>query len=206
MNHLAVLISGEGTNLQAIIDAIESGRLPETRISVVVSNRKDAHGLQRAQRHGIPTLYHPFLPYRKAGRTREEYDADLADMLDAYPVDLVVLAGWMHIFSMAFLRRYPRVLNIHPALPGTFPGMHAIEDAWKAYQRGEITETGVMIHWAPDEAVDSGPVVACQRVPILPEDTLETLEARIHAVEHELYVRTIADVLGVPLGPAPNEG
>ncbi len=203
MKHLAVLISGSGTNLQAIIDAIEAGRLQDTRIAVVVSNRKAACGLARAERHGIPTLYHPLLPYRKAGRSREEYDADLADMLAPYGVDLVVLAGWMHIFSMTFLRRYPRVLNIHPALPGTFPGMHAIQEAWEAHQRGEIQETGVMIHWAPDEAVDSGPVVACQRVPILPEDTLETLEARIHAVEHDLYVRTIADVLGVPLAPDP---
>jgi formyltetrahydrofolate-dependent phosphoribosylglycinamide formyltransferase len=200
MKHLAVLISGSGTNLQAIIDAIETGRLPQTRIAVVVSNRKAAAGLERAARHGIPTLYHPLLPYRKAGRAREEYDADLADMLAPYAIDLVVLAGWMHIFSLAFLRRYPRVLNIHPALPGTFPGMHAIEEAWAAYRRGEITETGVMIHWAPDETVDCGPVAACQRVPILPEDTLEALEARIHAVEHELYVRTIAEVLGVPLG------
>jgi formyltetrahydrofolate-dependent phosphoribosylglycinamide formyltransferase len=201
MKHLAVLVSGSGTNLQAIIDAIASGRLPDTQISVVVSNRIAAQALQRAERHGIPTIYHPLLPYRKAGRTREEYDADLAEMLSAYPVDLVVLAGWMHIFGMAFLRRYRRILNIHPALPGTFPGMHAIQEAWEAYQRGEISETGVMIHWAPDEAVDAGPVVAVERVPIKPQDTLEMLEARIHAVEHDLYVRTIADVLGVRLGP-----
>lgn len=199
MNYLAVLISGSGSNLQAIIDAIESGRLRDTRISVVVSNRKEAYGLERAARHGIPTIYHPMRAYRKAGRSREAYDADLADLLSAYPVDLVVLAGWMHIFTMGFLSRYPRVLNIHPALPGAFPGTHAIQEAWQAYQRGEITETGVMIHWAPDEAVDSGPVEACQRVPILHDDTLEALEARIHAVEHDLYVRTIARVLGAPL-------
>lgn len=205
MNYLAVLISGEGTNLQAIIDAIESGRLPDTQISVVVSNRKNARGLERAQRHGIPTIYHPFLPYRKAGRSREEYDSDLADMLDAYPVDLVVLAGWMHLFTTAFLRRYRRVLNIHPALPGMFPGTHAIERAWEAYKRGEITETGVMIHWVVDEGVDCGPVVACERVPIYPDDTLETLEARIHEVEHRLYVQAIAQVLGLPLREEPQE-
>ena len=201
MNYLAVLISGSGTNLQAIIDAIESGRLPDTQISVVVSNRKAAYGLERARRHGIPSIYHPFLPYRKAGRTREEYDTDLAEMLSDYPIDLVVLAGWMHIFTMEFLRHYRRILNIHPALPGAFPGMHAIEEAYEAYQRGEISETGVMIHWAPDEAVDAGPVAACERVPIYPDDTLESLEERIHAVEHDLYVRTIAEVLGVPLKP-----
>jgi len=202
VNYLAVFASGTGTNLQAIIDAIESGRLPDTRISVVVCNKKGAQALERAQRHGIPTIYHPFLPYRQKGLTREDYDRDLAERLSAYPVDLVVLAGWMRIFSMAFLERYPRVLNIHPALPGTFPGTHAIADAYEAYRRGEITETGVMVHWAPDEAVDSGPVVLSQRVPILPSDTLESLEERIHHVEHELYVRAIAQVLGVQLRQA----
>jgi len=196
-HRLAVLISGSGTNLQAIIDATESGRLPDTRVVVVVSNRKAAYGLVRAERHGIPTIYHPLLPYRKAGKSRAEYDADLAEMLAPYEPDLIVQAGWMHILSNAFLRHYPRVLNIHPALPGTFPGMHAIERAYVAYQRGEITHTGVMVHWVPDERVDEGPVLMQRVVPIHPTDTLEDLEARIHAVEHELYVAAIARALGV---------
>jgi len=197
VKHLAVLASGNGTNLQAIIDAIEAGRLPQVRISVVVSNRKAAYALKRAEAHGIPTLYHPLRPYRQAGRSREEYDADLAAMLSRYPVDLVVLAGWMHIFTMGFLRHYSgRVLNIHPALPGAFPGTHAIERAYEAFQRGEITHTGVMVHRVPDEGVDEGPVVLQERVPIYPNDTLADLEARIHAVEHALYVRAIALALG----------
>lgn len=200
MKYLAVLASGYGSNLQAIIDAIESGALPDVRISVVVSDHKDAFALQRAKKHGIPTIYHPFLPYRRAGRSRQEYDADLAAKMAAYPVDLVVLAGWMRVLSMAFLQHYKgRVLNIHPALPGMFPGTHAIERAYKAFQRGEITETGVMIHRVPDEGVDVGPVVLMESVPIYKEDTLEELEARIHAVEHKLYVRAIAQELGVPL-------
>ena len=91
MNHLAVLASGNGSNLQAIIDAAESGVLPDTRVSVVATDRRAAYALQRAAIHGIPTIYHPFLPYRQAGRTRREYDADLAARLRAYPVDLVVL-------------------------------------------------------------------------------------------------------------------
>ena len=165
MKHLAVFISGTGTNLQAIIDAIESGRLQDTRISVVVCNRKAAPGLERATEHAIPTIYQPFLPYRQQGLSREDYDRDLTAKLSAYPVDLVVLAGWMRIFSLEFLRCYPCVLNIHPALPGTFPGMHAIVEAFDAYQRGEITQTGVMVHWAPDETVDSGPVVISQACP-----------------------------------------
>jgi len=198
VNRLAVLISGYGSNLQAIIDAIEAGRLPDTCIAVVVSNRKDAYGLERARAHGIPTIYHPLLPYRRAGRSREEYDADLATALEPYKPDLIVQAGWMHILSNAFLRRYPRVLNLHPALPGAFPGMHAIQRAWEAYQRGEIHETGVMVHWVPDERVDEGPVLLLQRVPILLEDTPETLEARVHAVEHDLLPRAIALALGIP--------
>jgi len=201
MNHLAVLVSGSGTNLQAIIDATESGLLPDTRVSVVVSNRKAAYALQRAEAHGIPTICHPLYPYRQARRSRREYDADLASMLGKYPVDLVVMAGWMHVLSAAFLQPYSgRVLNIHPALPGTFPGTHAIERAYKAFQRGEIDHTGVMVHWVPDEGVDEGPVIVQRAVPIHEGDTLEDLEARIHAVEHEVYVRAIALALEVVPG------
>lgn len=197
MRRLAVLISGSGTNLQAIIDACASGALPDTCVAVVVSNRQAAYGLQRAQAHGIPTIYHPLRPYRLAGRSREEYDADLAAKLAPYAVDLVVQAGWMHILSMAFLQHYPgKVLNIHPALPGALPGRQAIERAYEAFRRGEIDRTGVMVHRVPDEAVDEGPLVACREVPIYPDDTLETLEARIHAVEHALYVQAIAQELG----------
>ncbi|MEA3406484.1 MAG: phosphoribosylglycinamide formyltransferase [Chloroflexota bacterium] len=198
MNRLAVLISGHGTNLQAIIDATEAGVLPDTEVVVVVSNREDAYGLQRAEKHGIPTIYHPLAPYREAGRSREEYDADLAKKLAAYDPDLVVMAGWMHVFSMAFLRHY-RVLNLHPALPGTFPGTHAIEEAYEAFQRGEIEHTGVMVHRVPDEAVDAGPVVIKRKVPIYPSDSLEDLEERIHETEHEIYVQAIAEELGIAL-------
>ena len=198
MRRLAVLASGNGSNLQAIIDAAESGALPGVRVAVVVADRREAYALERAKKHGIPTLYHPFLPYRKAGRSRADYDADLAAKLAPYEVDLVVLAGWMRIFTMAFLQHYSgRVLNLHPALPGTFPGTHAIERAYEAHRRGEITHTGVMVHRVPDEGVDVGPVVAQQVVPIYPEDTLEMLESRIHEAEHALYVRAIQETLKV---------
>ena len=198
MNHLAVLVSGRGTNLQAIIDATESGALPQTHVSVVVSNRKGAYALKRAEAHGIPTIYHPLYPYRNAGRSREEYDADLARKLSEYPVDLVIMAGWMHVFSMAFLRHYPdRVLNIHPALPGAFPGTHAIERAYRAFQRGEIDHTGVMVHRVADEGVDVGPIAVMRKVPIYPTDSLDELEARIHVVEHEIYVKAIALTLEI---------
>ena len=200
MNKLAVLVSGGGTNLQAILDACQSGRLPDTCVAVVVSNRKAAFGLERAKRHGIPTLYHPLLPYRAPGRSRRQYDEDLTELLRPYAVDLVILAGWMHVFTMGFLRNYPgRVLNIHPALPGMFPGTSGIQDAYEAFQQGEIEHTGVMVHAVLDEGVDVGPVILQRVVPIYPADTLETLEERIHAAEHELYVEAIASNLGLSL-------
>ncbi len=192
---LAILISGSGSNLQAIIDAVQDGRLA-ARIAVVVSNRKAAYGLERAEAAGIPTRYHPLKPYRDAGRERAEYDADLATLLAEYAPDWVVLAGWMHIFSHAFLGRYPqRVVNLHPALPGQFPGAHAIDDALAAYERGEVDHTGVMVHLVPDERVDEGPVLATRTVPILPDDTHDTLAARIHAVEHDLLVATLRQLV-----------
>ena len=196
MNRLAVLVSGNGSNLQAIIDACADGRLPDTQVVVVVSNHREAFALERAQAHGIPALVHPLYPYRRDGRLRSQYDADLAELLRPYRPDAVVLAGWMHILSMEFLHHYPaRVLNIHPALPGTFPGMHAIEKAYEAYQCGEITHTGVMVHLAPDEGVDVGPVVAQCVVPIYLGESLVELEERVHQTEHELYVTAINTLL-----------
>jgi formyltetrahydrofolate-dependent phosphoribosylglycinamide formyltransferase len=187
----AVLISGNGSNLQAIIDAIAAGHL-DARIAVVVSNRKDAFGLMRAERAGIPARYHPLKPYRDRGGDRRAYDADLAALLAEYQPDWIVLAGWMHIFSNAFVAQFPgRIINLHPALPGQFPGAHAIEDALTAFHRGEIDETGIMVHLVPDERVDEGPVLATQRVPIHAEDTLESLATRIHAMEHALLVKTL---------------
>jgi len=192
MTRIAVLVSGSGTNLQAILDAVDDGSLPGIEIAVVVSNRREAYGARRAIRHGIPLVYFPLLPYRNAARAREEYDADLAQIVQGFGAEWVVLAGWMHILSNAFISRFPqRVLNLHPALPGTFPGTHAIQRAFGAYQRGEIDHTGIMVHLVPGEAVDAGPVIAQQTIPILPEDNVDTLEARIHEAEHALLVQAI---------------
>ncbi|MCJ7549592.1 MAG: phosphoribosylglycinamide formyltransferase [Anaerolineae bacterium] len=192
MTKIAVLVSGSGTNLQAIIDAVDGGSLPGIDIAVVVSNRREAYGARRAIRRGIPLVYIPLLPYRNAGRAREDYDADLAQIVQGFGAEWVVLAGWMHILSNAFIDRFPqRILNLHPALPGIFPGTHAIQRAFEAYQRGEIDHTGIMVHVVPDEAVDVGPVIAQRTIPILPEDSLETLEARIHEAEHALLVQAI---------------
>ncbi len=199
MINLAVLISGNGSNLQAILDAVDGGDLPGARVALVVSNCKDAYGMQRAFKHGVPVVYFPKLPYTNAGRPRADYDADLARIVQSFDVEWVVQAGWMHIFTDAFISAFPnRIVNLHPALPGTFPGAHGIAEAFAAYRRGEIEHTGVMVHLVPDEAVDAGPVVAQEVVPILPDDTLESLETRIHTVEHRLLVSTLRDLLKQP--------
>lgn len=192
MTRIAILVSGFGSNLQAIIEAKEAGRLPGVEIALVVSNRRNAYGLRRAVQHGIPVVYFPLAPYTEGGKARAEYDADLAAILKSFGVQWVVMAGWMHVLSDAFLRHFPsQVINLHPALPGTFPGTDAIERAYRAYQRGEIEHTGVMVHLVPDEGVDVGPVVVAEVIPIRPEDSLEELEADIHEVEHRVLVEAV---------------
>lgn len=189
-SRIVVLISGSGSNLQALIDA----DLP-AQIVLVVSNRRAAYGLERAATAGIPTLYFPLKPYTDAGRPRADYDAALAAQIAAHQPDLIVLAGWMHIFSAAFIDQFPgRIINLHPALPGAFPGMDAITRAFEAYGRGEIAHTGCMIHQVIPE-LDAGPVVDQVVVPIHPDDTLAALEARLHEAEHALIVRAVRGIL-----------
>jgi formyltetrahydrofolate-dependent phosphoribosylglycinamide formyltransferase len=196
LQRLVVLISGSGTNLQAILDACSSGALT-AQVVLVISNRSNAYGLERARLAGIPTVV---LPYRK-DQDRREYDAALAAQAAAAQPDWVVLAGWMRILTAGFLDHFSgRVINLHPALPGTFPGTHAIERAFECFQAGTLQHTGIMVHLVPDEGVDNGPVLAQEIVPILASDTLETLEERIHQVEHRLLVDTLKSVLktGIP--------
>ncbi len=190
MAGIIVFISGSGTNLQALIDA------PDIRqaLTLVVSNRKTAYGLTRAQQAAIPTLYFPLKPYNEAGRSRADYDADLAQQILPHAPDLIVLAGWMHVLSPAFLQHFPdKVVNLHPALPGAFAGTQAIQRAYEAHQRGEITETGCMVHYVVPE-VDAGPVIGQRVVPIYPEDTLAQLEERMHQVEHALLVEAVRKI------------
>lgn len=189
--NLVVLISGNGSNLQALIDAIRM-KVLDASIALVISNRKDAFGLVRAEKAGIPTHYFPLKAYTDASRSRSEYDADLAEIVAEVKPDWIVLAGWMHILSTAFLERFPyRVVNLHPALPGKFPGANAIDDAFAAFRRGVIKQTGCMVHLVLDEAVDAGPVIGVAEVPIYRSDTLETLANRIHQAEHKLLVQSL---------------
>ena len=190
-SRLVVLISGNGSNLQAILDACQSGEL-DAKVVSVISNKADAYGLVRAKNAGVEAIHFAKLE----NESRSDYDARLAVYVSTYLPDYIVLAGWMRILSSSFLASFPnRVINLHPALPGTFPGTHAIERAYEAYRRGEITYTGVMVHLVPDEGVDNGPVVGEQKVFFKQDESLEQFEARMHAVEHELLITTLKSTL-----------
>ena len=194
---LVVLISGSGTNLQAILDASIERRIHAV-VAGVISNKSNAYGLERARLAGVPTQCY----IREKNNDRRVYDSHLSERVKSYQPDWVVLAGWLRILSMEFLRHFHgRVINLHPALPGTFPGTNAIERAYSAWQRGEIVQTGVMVHLVPDEGVDDGPVLSKEVVPIEMGDTLEELEARIHTVEHTLLVKTLQKLIEGDLSP-----
>lgn len=190
MKRLAVLISGNGSNLQALIDNTTTGVL-DAEIAVVVSNQPDAFGLSRARQAGIPTEVLSLRELKKQGGDRVGYDRKLADLVGGYSPDLVVLAGWMLIVGDEFLSRFPdQVINLHPAMPGAFPGTNAIARAHAAFHRGEIKRTGVMVHRVIAE-VDAGPVIVSEPVPIFSGESVADLEERIHFVEHNLIVAAI---------------
>ena len=190
-SRLVVLISGNGSNLQAILDACASGELPAS-VVCVISNKADAYGLVRAKNAGVEAIQYPKLEKE----SRQDYDKRLADYVTTKHPDYIVLAGWMRILSSAFLSSFPnRVINLHPALPGTFPGTHAIERAYDAFQKGEIDHTGIMVHLVPDEGVDDGPVLATQDIELIKDESLEDFEIRVHKLEHNLLVNTIRDMI-----------
>ena len=185
---LVVLISGNGTNLQAVLDACSSGGL-DAEVVAVVSNNPDAYGLQRAASAGVETVVAPH-----QGRDRADYDNELAYTVAAFAPDLVVLAGWDRLLTTHFVSHHTTI-NLHPAQPGTFPGLGAIEAAYEAWTEGRIEHGGVMVHYVPDEGVDNGPVIKWDKVRFEPGDTLERYEERVHQVEHRLLVESLATVL-----------
>jgi phosphoribosylglycinamide formyltransferase 1 len=183
---LAVLISGRGSNLQAIIDAIGEGRL-DARIAVAISNRPDAGGLQRAREAGIEALALATTDYPD----RDAYDAVIVQMLRARAVDLVCLAGFMRLVGPPLLDAYPnRILNIHPSLLPSFPGL----DAQRQALAHGVRISGATVHLVTGE-LDGGPIVSQAAVPVLDDDTVETLSARILVEEHRIYPLAIARVL-----------
>ena len=194
MRRIVVLISGNGSNLQALIDNTISGDLP-VEIAAVISNTADAYGLERARRAGIMTQVLSLEDVIASGGDRDAFDIELAALVAAYSPDLIVLAGWMLVLGHGFLNRFPNaVINLHPAMPGAFPGTRAIERAHAAFHRGEIKRTGVMVHRVIAE-VDAGPVVVTEPVPIFKGETVEELEERIHLVEHNLLVAAVDLIL-----------
>jgi phosphoribosylglycinamide formyltransferase-1 len=197
---LVVLASGNGSNLQALLDASQTGSL-DAQVVAVVTNNPEAYALVRAAEAGVPTLTLTL----GALEQRTDYDARLASNVATFEPDYVVLAGWMRVLSMSFLARYPRqVINLHPALPGEFPGTHAIERALQAHQRLGLARTGVMVHLVPDEGIDDGPVLATVEVPIELNESLESLSARVHKAEHELLVHALRQLIHPPAA-GPND-
>lgn len=179
---LGVLISGGGTNLQAIIDAIEREELP-ARIRLVISDRGDAYGLVRARNHKLPTSVVPHTDFP----SREDFDRRMIELLKQHGVELVILAGFMRLLSSAFVRAFPqRILNIHPALLPAFPGLHAQR---QAIEHG-VRISGATVHLV-DEEMDHGPIVMQAAVPVYGDDTETRLRARILRQEHRIYPAAI---------------
>ena len=182
MINIGVLASGRGTNLQAIIEAIEGGKI-EGRISIVISDNSDAYALKRAKQYNIDTRYINFKSYKN----REDYDKEIIKALEEKKIDLVVLAGYMRILSPFFINAYKnKIMNIHPALLPSFPGLHAQR---QAVEYGAKV-SGCTVHFV-DEGVDSGPIVLQKSVEVKDDDTEELLEERILKEEHQIYPKAI---------------
>jgi len=202
-----ILVSGKGGNLQALIDAVAAGAV-NASIALVLSSDPDAFALKRAAVAGIPSIV---LSYSRDPRIEREasriaFDGRLADAVSAHDPDYIFLLGWMRILSAAFIGRFPgKIVNLHPALPGCFPGTHAIERAWKACARGELSETGVMTHFVPDERVDAGPVILSEKVIIKAGETLADFEFRMHETEHKLVVKTAMMLASIASGDGKGE-
>ncbi len=186
MHNLGILLSGRGSNFLAIADAIASGKIPDARIAVVISNLADAPGLAAARDRGLNAI-----AIESRGRKRQEHDAEIVATLQAHHVDLVCLAGYMRLLSPGFIQAFPqRILNIHPSLLPAFPGLDA---QLQAFEHG-VQVTGCTVHFV-DEQLDHGPIILQRSVPVLPSDDPHTLAARILEQEHFAYAEAIARVL-----------
>jgi len=186
VNRLGILLSGRGSNFEAIADQVAAGRIP-AEIAVVISNRPEARGLEVACKRGLKAVCIP-----SKGSDRETYDRQLIRELEANQVDLVCLAGFMRLLSATFVRAYPqRILNIHPSLLPAFPGL----DAQKQALEHGVKITGCTVHLV-DEFLDAGPIILQAAVPVLDGDTVESLSARILTKEHVIYSEAIRMMLG----------
>jgi len=183
---IGVLLSGRGSNFQALAESVTAGRIPHAEIAIVVSNREGAAGVQRAETRGIKTRVLP-----SKGLEREAYDRQVAAVLDEHKVDLICLAGYMRLLSPFFVAKYPnRILNIHPSLLPSFPGL---ESQRQALEYG-VKFAGCTVHLV-DENLDAGPIILQATVPVLDEDTETSLSERILKEEHRIYCEAVKIVL-----------
>ena len=187
MKNLVILISGNGSNFQCVVDAINEGKL-DYSISLVISNRKNAFGLERAKRANIPSLY---LPFKKNEEKRENYDEKLALEIKKCNPSYICCLGFLHILSEGFVRQFEnKLLNLHPALPNTFVGLDCIEKQYNAMMKDEIAECGVMCHYV-DSGVDTGKVIATKKISFDKRQTLDIFEKNVHKAEHELVLEVL---------------
>ena len=194
IKRLGILISGRGSNMVALADAVRDGRIPNAEIAIVISDQPNAAGLAKAQERAIETLV-----LERRGRARAEHDREIVSALKARAVDLVCLAGYMRLLSRDFIDAYrERILNIHPSLLPSFPGLDAQRQALDAGAK----LSGCTVHFV-DETLDGGPIIAQRTVAINHDDTVESLSARILAEEHKLYPEVVA-MLTSGVHPLPN--
>ena len=186
MTRLGILISGRGSNMLALAEAVRTGRIAETEIAVVISDKPNAAGLTRAEELGLKTQV-----VERRGRTREDHDRETVDVLRSHQVDFVCLAGYMRVLSAYFLEEFrDRILNIHPSLLPAFPGLNA---QLQAIEHG-VKFTGCTVHFV-DETLDGGPIIAQRVIQVQEDDTEESLSARILEQEHQLYPEAVAFVV-----------
>ena len=184
--NIGILISGRGSNMVALVDAVHSGEIPASEVSVVISDKADAAGLDKARARGVDTVV-----IDRKGRPREEHDAEIIAELRHRGVELVCLAGYMRLLSPAFVQAFPgRIVNIHPSLLPAFPGLDAQKQAFDA----GVKVTGCTVHFV-DELLDHGKVILRREVEVRDDDTVEELSARILDQEHSLYVEAIASLV-----------
>lgn len=183
---IAILISGRGSNMVALADAVRAGTIPNAEVAIVISDKRDAAGLESANARGIETLV-----IERGARTRQEHDREIVTALAGRQIDLVCLAGYMRVLSSEFIDAYRgRILNIHPSLLPAFPGL----DAQRQALANGVKKSGCTVHFV-DETLDGGPIVTQREVPVHADDTAESLSARILVEEHKLYAEAVAKVL-----------
>ncbi len=179
---IAILISGRGSNMVALVDAVKSGEIPASEVAVVISDKRDAAGLEKARERGVDAVV-----VERNGRTREEHDAEIISVLNSYGVELVCLAGYMRLLSPGFIRAFPdRIVNIHPSLLPSFPGLNAQKQALEA----GAEFSGCTVHFV-DELLDHGPAILQQWVSVEKGDSVRSLSDRILEVEHKLYIEAL---------------